>query len=100
MLPDGAEIDRGVVGEFGLLLMFERTTAQGTALRAARGWGGDHYVSWKRGSQTCVRARLVMDTPTDRAELVDALRQWATATRTATVDAPANDPTVSFTACR
>src|SRR5207302_1832724 len=34
--PNGREIDRGVIGEFGLFLMFERTTSQSVAVRAAR----------------------------------------------------------------
>jgi hypothetical protein len=86
---DGPVIDRGVVGEFGLLLLFLDSTqplSQAEAARAVQGWGGDHYVAWDQGSQTCVRARFVMDTPTDTDQLVSALHHWAANQPGVTVD--------------
>ena len=78
---DGKIIDHGVVGEFGLLLMFldtKRPLSQAVADRAAEGWGGDRYVAWDSGDKTCLRANFVMDTPTDTDQLASALKDWAT----------------------
>lgn len=76
---DGRAIDRGVLGELGLLLMLDRSVDHNVAVRAADGWGGDSYVAWNdaRG-RTCVRTNLVMDTPRDTTELIAALGAWAT----------------------
>jgi hypothetical protein len=85
---DGKVIDRGVVGEFGLLLMFldtKRPLSQPVADRAAEGWGGDRYVAWDSGDKTCLRANFVMDTPTDTDQLVSALKDWASRQLAATV---------------
>src|SRR5207302_2724729 len=63
--PDagGTVIDKGVIGEFGLDLLFARMIARGEVSRAdaqavSTGWDGDHYVAWEQGAQTCVRTRL------------------------------------------
>lgn len=85
---DGKVIDHGVVGEFGLLLMFldtKRPLSQAVADRAAEGWGGDRYVAWDSGDKTCLRANFVMDTPTDTDQLASALKDWATREPAATV---------------
>ena len=74
---DGPVIDRGVIGELGIILMLLDNAAQGVAARAGRGWGGDRYVAWDAGSKTCVRAAFAMDTPADARELEDALRDFA-----------------------
>ena len=77
---DGKVIDHGVVGEFGLLLLFldaKQPLSQAVAARAAAGWGGDRYVAWDNGDQTCLRANFVMDTQADTDQLASALREWA-----------------------
>ncbi len=68
---DGAVIDEGVLGELGLLLVLNTTGTSGQ--RAAAGWGGDRYVAWRSGGQTCVRVAIAMDTLQDDAELRAAL---------------------------
>jgi hypothetical protein len=73
----GKVIDQGMVGELGLLMMFDEGVDDSLGVRAARGWGGDWYVAWDEGSRTCIRATLVMDTPTDTQELRAALKDWA-----------------------
>jgi hypothetical protein len=77
-------IDRGVIGEFGLLVLLNPAVTNGTlsqtAMRqAAAGWGGDKYVAWDAGGRTCVRDSFVMDTSADNSELLSALRRWASA---------------------
>lgn len=95
---DGRPIDRGVLGELGLLLMLDRSVDHDVALRAAEGWGGDSYVAWNDGrGRTCVRTNFVMDTPRDATELSAALRTWAARNRGATVSGTA---TVVVTNCR
>lgn len=96
---DGKVIDHGVVGEFGLLLMFldsKRPLAQSVAQQAAAGWGGDRYVAWDSGSKTCIRANFVMDTPNDADELRSALQDWASRQPAATVTG--SNP-ITMTAC-
>jgi hypothetical protein len=90
---DGEVIDEGVLGELGLRLMFGGGPGADVA---ANGWGGDWYVAWDDGDVTCVRADLVMDSPTDAAELRDALDAWAADHPDATVS---GQETVRFTAC-
>ncbi len=68
---DGEKIDEGVLGELGLLLVLSSGGSAGAA--AAQGWGGDRYVAWRDGKNTCVRTRISMDTLQDDAELRKAL---------------------------
>jgi hypothetical protein len=82
---DGRVVDRGVLGELVLRLVLQEALDRASAARAAEGWGGDRYVAWSAGTRTCVRDSVVMDTPGDRADLVAALRQWATRRPGATV---------------
>ena len=80
--PDGPVIDRGVLGEYGLVVLLAPAVDSGalaaaTVQAAARGWGGDAYVAWDSGTQSCVRDTMVMDTPADTNQLVSALRAYA-----------------------
>ena len=74
---DAAVIDKGVIGELGIILMLLDDAAQGVAARAGSGWGGDRYVAWDQGAKTCVRAAFAMDTARDADELEDAFRDFA-----------------------
>ena len=95
---DGEVIDSGTYGELTLLITLSDVVDVETARRAADGWGGDAYVAWREGEATCVRVAFVMDTPRDRAELVEAWRDvGGRAPRRPTV-ATAGD-TVTVSAC-
>ncbi|HEX7167859.1 MAG TPA: hypothetical protein VF230_12835, partial [Acidimicrobiales bacterium] len=72
--PAGKEIDAGVIGEFGLLLVLNELMETSDAFRAVRGWGGDRYVAWNEDDRTCVRIHVVMDTARDTTELREALK--------------------------
>ena len=74
--PDGPEVQRGSLGELGLILALGSRLDRSVAGRAAAGWGGDRYVVWNDRSRTCLRWSLVMDTPRDTDEVVAALRAW------------------------
>jgi len=73
--PDGEEIDAGVLGELGLLLVLNASGTDGRS--AAEGWGGDRYVAWRDGKNTCVRTTIAMDSLQDDAELRRALDEIA-----------------------
>jgi hypothetical protein len=68
---DGKEIDQGVLGELGLLLVLNGSGTSGQ--KAAAGWGGDRYIAWEDGDDTCVRVTIATDSPQDDAELRRAL---------------------------
>ena len=93
---DGTVFDRGVVGELGLRLLFRDLGTLGR--RGAEGWGGDRYIAWRSSGRPCVRARFVMDTAKDTAELTAALRRWAAPHDGATVTGPPAGP-VTLTSC-
>jgi hypothetical protein len=50
------------------------------AVNAADGWGGDSYVAFRRGKQSCIRVNFIGDTPADSDEMFVALEAWAKAT--------------------
>jgi hypothetical protein len=98
---DGAVIDKGVLGEFGLGLILERLYARGEVTRGdastiASNWSGDRYIAWDQGSQSCVRARLVMNGAQATTALLGVLRQFALDHPGTTV---AGSGPVLFTAC-
>jgi hypothetical protein len=95
--PKGKQaVDDGVLGELGLLLVLNASGVSGRD--AAAGWGGDRYVAWRDGDDTCVRVRIAMDTPQDTAELRAALARLRAARKGLTVSGPAAGPLV-FTSC-
>lgn len=98
-VADGEVFDRGVIGEFGLVLIMEDDLNERDLLRAAAGWGGDRYVAWEKDGRLCLRATIVMDTAKDTGELRQALVRWADAHDGAEVTGPAAGP-ITLTSCR
>jgi len=75
---DRRAVDGGVLGELVLRLVLQSSIDRASATRAADGWGGDRYVAWDdRDGRLCVRVDVVVVSPADRSELLDALRRWA-----------------------
>ena len=74
---EGEVFDEGVLGQYGLYVILSDQLLPRVAARAAQGWGGDWYVAWRDGDETCVRATILMDSQNDRAELRTALNRWA-----------------------
>ncbi len=67
-------------GEFGVLtwyLMLAARIPAPEALAAADGWGGDAYVAFRRGGDTCARMTFAGITGSDTARMQGALQQWA-----------------------
>jgi hypothetical protein len=83
--PDRRQVDAGALGEMWLFLVLDEVVTRAQAERAAAGWGGDRYVAWNQGGRLCVRWHLVMDSPTDTAEVLAALARWAERNPGATV---------------
>jgi hypothetical protein len=69
-------------GEFGVLtwyfMLAERLPLQ-QALAVADGWGGDAYVGFERGDDTCARLAYAGDTAQDTTRMFTALQRWIAA---------------------
>lgn len=96
-VADGEIVDQGEIGFWGIVLLLEDELGQAEAVPLAEGWGGDWYVAWKRGDDTCVRGTIVMDSASDLGELVAGLEQWADAQPDAQIDATGDR--VTYEAC-
>ena len=72
-LRDGErELSRDEFGMLSLLLMLGERLGFEDAWRAADGWGGAAFLSFRRGAADCVRIAVAGDTPEDLDELIDA----------------------------
>jgi hypothetical protein len=76
------------LGEVGLAVVAGGGRVDAAALRAASGWGGDAYVTWRDAGQTCTTIAVVMDDPAARDRLLGALRGQHAARRTLHAVAP------------
>jgi hypothetical protein len=94
---DGEVIDQGAIGEYVLELLLDDELPGSEARTASDGWGGDWYVAWHDGDETCLRADFAMDTANDRDELERALGDWADGQDNATVET--HDDLVRLTSC-
>jgi len=94
---DGVIIDHGVIGQFGLFVMLQRTMGVRLAGLAASTWEGDQYVAWRDGAKTCVRARFLTDSAPDAFPLALVLDAWVQDQGGGTVEEPG---TVILTTCR
>jgi hypothetical protein len=74
---DGPVVSQGSLGQLNLSLMLAEVLEAGYAEGAADGWGGDSYVAWENGGQTCVRLAVDMDSAEENTELSEALVDWA-----------------------
>lgn len=73
---DGEILDEGVFGEIVLQVLLRSVLSNASADAAAEGWGGDWYVAWPAGDETCLRVDIATDTPDDLDELADGLDSW------------------------
>jgi hypothetical protein len=70
-------LDEGVLGELGLAIVLGEGGTDEVDSAAVRGWGGDYYVTYRDGGETCFRGDVVMETTRDREELYEALdKKW------------------------
>jgi hypothetical protein len=99
--PDGGTVDKGALGELGLVLILEKALAAGKlstadAVEAAHGWGGDQYVVWDQGQQSCIRARFVADGAGASASLLKSIQAYASVRPGTTLEGTGP---VTFTTC-
>jgi hypothetical protein len=78
---DGTIFRSGVWGEAAWAAVLADVFDPGVALDFADGWGGDRFVAWRSGDETCVRLHVEADTPAHLDDYADALEEW---TRSAT----------------
>ncbi len=77
---DGPVVDSGAFGVVDVQLTLLGTDPLGAldAFEPIDGWGGGRFVAWNDGGgRSCVRFRLVGDTPADTAALGNQLSDWA-----------------------
>jgi len=67
-------------------------------IETVAGWGGDHYVVYRSGGQSCLRVDWRMDTAGALAQLETELRTWATGDPAVRVERP-DDAVVRATRC-
>jgi hypothetical protein len=98
---DGTAFDTSVLGEFGLLLLLERTPnmTSSQAVRIGDLWGGDSYVAWDKGTDACVRANVVAATTAGQASLDDGIRTWAASVSGAAFTASSGGAPAQLTVC-
>ena len=73
-VPEGRVVDRGTLGQMGLLVFLARGDLSEDDFGAASGWNGDEYVTWQAGGRTCTTVSIVMVDGEERDELAEALR--------------------------
>jgi hypothetical protein len=74
---DGPTFESGVWGEAAWAAVLADTFDRDEALEFANGWGGDRFVAWRTGGQTCVRVHVEADTPAELDDYAFALEGWA-----------------------
>jgi hypothetical protein len=93
------KVDSGTFGAIGWYVTLSARVDPKEALRAVDGWGGDQYVSYKRGTTTCVRAAFVGDTPRDTDEMHAALSKWVAGMPAGAASVRAAKNTVTLESC-
>lgn len=73
------KFDSGELGVLTWYFMLAERMPLRDALAAADGWGGDKYVAYDRGDNTCARMDYAGRTPQDTARMLVALRRWTAA---------------------
>ena len=89
-------------GEFGVLtwyLMLAERLPLLDALGAADGWGGDAYVAFERGRESCARMAYAGDTPADTTRMLSALRRWIAAAPGSPAEVSLEGGVVRFESC-
>lgn len=90
----GSVVDRGTLGQVGLLVFLAGEELDEEDFEAADGWDGDEYVTWRDGGRLCTTVSLVMDDGDEREEVANALRRHSVIEV-----AESGDKGVTFTSC-
>ena len=73
---DGPIFEQGVWGEAAWIALLSDVFSISESRDIANGWGGDWYVAWNDGGDTCVRIDLAADNPSELAQYESALERW------------------------
>ena len=74
---DGPIFEQGVWGEAAWIALLSDVPGLSATLGRADGWGGDWYVAWRDGDETCVRIDVETDDLNAFATYESALEQWS-----------------------
>ena len=99
---DAGDKRQGSPDDFGALSLFVMLDSRGSfadALRAAEAWGGDRYVSFRRGGHTCVRIATRGRSNAATRTLGTALQAWAAAGPANSASVAVQPRLVTLTAC-
>jgi len=99
---DAGDKRQGSPDDFGALSLFVMLDSRGSfadALRAAEAWGGDRYVSFRRGDHTCVRIGMRGRSKAATRTLGTALQAWAAAGPANAATVAVQPELVTLTAC-
>jgi hypothetical protein len=97
-LPSGVvEAGAGRLGSLVLMLVAKTVVDEATALELVRPWGGDSYLQWSDGDESCVGVDVTMDDEPSAKALSDVLQTWAAAQSDAAVDV--GGATISLRSC-
>ena len=73
----GTVFESGVWGQMAWSALFSDVDPA-IAESSSDGWGGDWYVAWREGDQTCVRAHIQADDADALDEYAEVLERWVT----------------------
>ena len=95
---DGPAFRSGVWGEAAWGALFADAFGPFEGLDLADGWGGDRYVAWRNGDETCVRIHVAGDSAAVLDDYAFAIEEWVTLASGREVFYPTAD-LVRLTAC-
>ena len=94
---DGPVVEEGIFGQVLIEILLINDVGAGLGISAGEGWGGDWFVSWDQGDDTCLRVDMVGDTDRDTDELFDGFSRWVQGRAGASAERV--DDRVRLTAC-
>jgi hypothetical protein len=99
--PAGAKVfDSGTFDADGWFIMLSERIDAHEALRAADGWGGDEYISYRTAAnRTCERTSFVGDTAADTTTMQNALSEWVRALPVKTASVQREGSSLLFQSC-
>jgi len=75
-VPHGRVVDRGTLGEAGLIVTLSNTELIREIFEVAATWDGDEYVTWAAaGGHTCTAVSMALSDPDARADVVGSLKE-------------------------
>jgi hypothetical protein len=98
--PEGSKtLDEGEFGPTAWYLLLATRVDAKVALEATDGWGGDHFVTYKKDDKVCVDATIEGDSDADVLQMGSALSSWVGKSPEGTATAKTEGGKVAFHAC-